>query len=222
MSGLGREPKSPAFSEYYRNPPDYDIYLSGSDQVWNPLAFSRCNPIYYLDIARWEDHGSRVEFCHLRSSARYLGGDETFLTRFDRISVRENDGTDHRTSDGKTPTGCGRSTFLLTRRLATGFGGQRWFQKNLNPFLPPGTFSYFDWFKEHILEKTRMRPVVIPTRAEDDQPEKGNTTTPVLTCEFTCPRGWWLPTPSTGLPFRSIWGFPSMPSFAKIRRSRGI
>jgi hypothetical protein len=161
------------FSEYYRNPPDYDIYLSGSDQVWNPLAFSRCNPIYYLDIAPL----GRPRVSYASSFAisevplRYLREMKRFLTRFDRISVRENDGARIvERLTGRRPPVVVDPTFLLTREDWLRVSGKSTMvpEEPYILFYRLGTFSYFDWFKEHILEKTRMRPVVIPIRAEDD------------------------------------------------------
>ena len=43
----GREYRSVA--ELYENPPTYDVYMVGSDQVWNPRMFSNIKP-YFLDF----------------------------------------------------------------------------------------------------------------------------------------------------------------------------
>ena len=82
------------FSDYYRNPPDYDIYLSGSDQVWNPISCGRCNPVYYLDFVpagrRRVSYAS--SFAVSEPPALSVREMKKFLLAFDRISVRETEG----------------------------------------------------------------------------------------------------------------------------------
>ena len=38
--------------DYYKNTPEFDFYVCGSDQIWNPNLYGRCNPIYFLDFVR--------------------------------------------------------------------------------------------------------------------------------------------------------------------------
>lgn len=39
-----------SYSELYRNPPIYDVYCVGSDQVWNPRCYTNLNP-YFVSFA---------------------------------------------------------------------------------------------------------------------------------------------------------------------------
>ena len=159
------------YTEYYKNPPDYDIYLSGSDQVWNPLAFSRCNPIYYLDFA--PEGRPRVSyassFAISEIPARYRCEAARLLKRFNAVSVRETEGADIVESlTGTRPPVVVDPTFLLT--------GDEWRTLAEHPapdepyilFYRLGKLPYFNAFKEHVLRTTGLKPVVIPTRPEDD------------------------------------------------------
>ena len=159
------------YTEYYKNPPDYDIYLSGSDQVWNPLAFSRCNPIYYLDFA--PEGRPRISYASSFAISeiprRYRREAARFLKRFNAISVRETEGADIVESlTGTRPPVVVDPTFLLT--------GDQWRQLAGHPapeepyilFYRLGKLSYYNTFKEQILKTTGLKPIVIPTRPEDD------------------------------------------------------
>ena len=75
------------------DPPEADVYLAGSDQIWNPLFPNGKDPAFYLDFVQ---HGVRASYAasfavdafpeELRTAtARYL-------RRFDHISLREPSG----------------------------------------------------------------------------------------------------------------------------------
>ena len=44
------------FVELQRNPPQADIFIAGSDQIWNPLFPNGKDPSYYMDFA---SHGTK-------------------------------------------------------------------------------------------------------------------------------------------------------------------
>ena len=46
---VGREYRS--VKSLYDDPPEYDVYITGSDQVWNPRMYSNIKP-YFFDFAR--------------------------------------------------------------------------------------------------------------------------------------------------------------------------
>ncbi|MBR2770118.1 MAG: polysaccharide pyruvyl transferase family protein [Solobacterium sp.] len=77
-----------------RNPPEEDIYVVGSDQVWNPgIVFSSAN---FLDFGR-EDAGRfsyAASFGKNRLSEEYAPKVKNYLSRFDGISVREESGVE--------------------------------------------------------------------------------------------------------------------------------
>lgn len=85
-----------SMDELYENAPDYDIYMTGSDQVWNPFAFSNIEP-YFLTFA---PKGKRKV-----SYAASLGVNEIpnklkdkyrqWLGNYDFISLREENGRNY-------------------------------------------------------------------------------------------------------------------------------
>lgn len=82
-----------SLDEIYDNPPIYDIYISGSDQIWNP-HMPIVNEPYFLTFA---PEGSRriayassfaVDSLDKRTEKQYA----EWLSRYSRISVRERSG----------------------------------------------------------------------------------------------------------------------------------
>jgi hypothetical protein len=83
-----------SFVELKESPPQADIYLTGSDQVWNPVHNHGLDPSFFLDYAN--DKAPRVAYAasigsdHIPESIReeMLG----LLKKYDRISTREASG----------------------------------------------------------------------------------------------------------------------------------
>lgn len=76
-------------NEIYNSPPEADIYLVGSDQVWNPeIHFS---PVYFLNfgssVIRRYSYSASIGLSSLPSE--YISIFQKYLARFDSISVRE-------------------------------------------------------------------------------------------------------------------------------------
>lgn len=80
-------------SELYQNPPEYDVYCAGSDQVWNPGCYTNINP-YFLTFA--PEGKKRISFAssfgvaHVPEDAK-----ENFrkgLNGLEHIGVREKTG----------------------------------------------------------------------------------------------------------------------------------
>lgn len=104
-------------SELFGNPPDYDAYCVGSDQVWNPRCYTNLDA-YFLNFAP----AGKLRFSYASSfgvknvpdSAR-----ETYarlLTQMDHISVRESSGVDLvRRLTGKEAELVADPTLLLNR-----------------------------------------------------------------------------------------------------------
>ena len=69
---------------------DYDVYMVGSDQVWNPRMGSNIKP-YFLDFAsegaRCVSYASSIGAAEISAGAFYLF--KTLLRRFSAIGVRE-------------------------------------------------------------------------------------------------------------------------------------
>ena len=91
----------PLTEKIYRNlqdlrqdPPSADVYIAGSDQIWNTFLPNGTDPAFYLDFGskdiRRESYAASFATSELRS------GTEDFvrnnLARFDKFSVREESG----------------------------------------------------------------------------------------------------------------------------------
>lgn len=79
--------------ELYQNPPQYDVYIAGSDQIWNPRSDTSIAP-YFLDFApenaKCISYASSFGVSELPGAAFYLF--KKLLKRFSAISVREKSG----------------------------------------------------------------------------------------------------------------------------------
>ena len=77
-----------------QDPPSADMYIAGSDQIWNTFFFFFSDPAFYLDFGpktiRRESYAASFATTQIKS------GMEDFvrknLSRFDKISVREESG----------------------------------------------------------------------------------------------------------------------------------
>ena len=85
------------FDELKKNPPEYSYYVTGSDQVWNPVIHGNKNdPGYFLDFV--PEGAKRIAY------APSMGVDKipeecekglgAFLEKFDALSIREKSGAD--------------------------------------------------------------------------------------------------------------------------------
>ena len=76
------------------NPPDADLYIAGSDQIWNTFFPNGTDPAFYLDFGpntiRRESYAASFATTQLKSGTE--GFVRTNLSRFDKISVREESG----------------------------------------------------------------------------------------------------------------------------------
>jgi polysaccharide pyruvyl transferase WcaK-like protein len=77
-----------------RNPPEADLYIVGSDQVWNTFYQNGRDPAFYLDFG--PESAKRISYAGSFSSKEvkpeYAEFVKQSLDRFDSISVREADG----------------------------------------------------------------------------------------------------------------------------------
>lgn len=106
-----------SYSELYNNPPQYDIYCVGSDQVWNPRCYTNLSP-YFLSFAPKEakkisyassfgvkklPENAKKQYCKLLQNLNY-------------ISVREKDGVNIvKEVSGKEAVNVADPTLLLTK-----------------------------------------------------------------------------------------------------------
>ena len=103
--------------ELKNNPPEADIYITGSDQVW---AGDLNNPniwIFYLDFG--DETAKRLSYAASFGFSYFPGKDEEkfkeLLNSFDAISVREANGVDICKKFGFEVSRCVDSTFLLKK-----------------------------------------------------------------------------------------------------------
>lgn len=99
------------------NPPAADLYIAGSDQIWNPNVSAGNNPAYFLDFG--DDTVRRASYA--ASFAAPTLSEEAAATiarrlkRLDHISVRESSGLDILSSLGYEGTQVVDPVFLLPR-----------------------------------------------------------------------------------------------------------
>ena len=80
-----------SIDELRKNPPSADLYIAGSDQIWNTTFSNGTDPAYYLDFG--PDEIRRESFAASFATEQIKPGTESFvkenLKRFDKITVRE-------------------------------------------------------------------------------------------------------------------------------------
>lgn len=83
------------YSELFNNPPKYDAYCVGSDQVWNPRCYTNLNP-YFLRFAPYNavkfSYASSFGVSTLPECAKAVYAE--CLSNIKNISVREKGGVD--------------------------------------------------------------------------------------------------------------------------------
>lgn len=83
-----------SLEELRSHPPAYDVYLSGSDQIWNPKIFpdGRFDPVFFGDFTE----GRKIAYAPSFGIPRIPDGMEEelkgYLSRFSALSVREEQG----------------------------------------------------------------------------------------------------------------------------------
>lgn len=79
----------------YDNPPDCDIFVCGSDQIWNPTFYEGPNKVYYLDFA-----GDKRKVAYAPSigvsdiEEKYHKDFAELVNKVDFLSVREKTGSE--------------------------------------------------------------------------------------------------------------------------------
>lgn len=99
------------------DPPEADLYIAGSDQIWNPRLSNGRDPAFYLDFG--PDHVRRASYAASFASRRLpvdsLHLIQHQLARLDHISVRESSGLDILSSIGYKGLQVVDPVFLLPR-----------------------------------------------------------------------------------------------------------
>ena len=82
-----------SFDELAAAPPEADLYLAGSDQIWNVFYEAGRDPAFYLDFVRKGQRASyAASFSYLDLSAADMERIGRSLRRFAAVSVRERQG----------------------------------------------------------------------------------------------------------------------------------
>ncbi len=88
--------KYPTYSSLKRAPLSYSQYVCGSDQIWNPTFYGKCNPAYYLAFVPNEKsktaYGPSIGISDLPDYAKE--DFKYYLSRFQNLSVREDRGVE--------------------------------------------------------------------------------------------------------------------------------
>ena len=82
------------YVDFYSNPPLYDGYVCGSDQIWNPYFTNGCDPVRFLDFV--PSRRRRIAYAPSigvdKIDGNYAADMKKYLSKMDNISVREKDG----------------------------------------------------------------------------------------------------------------------------------
>ena len=103
--------------EIYANPPQYDIHLVGSDQVWNLERGLQVPPFFFLPFL--SPSAKRISYAssfgNVEAAKKYKDEIISYLSLFDYRSVREQDAAQFLTKECNLPTVCVLDpTFLLS------------------------------------------------------------------------------------------------------------
>lgn len=81
-------------SELIENPPKADIYMTGSDQVWNTITCDKIDPVYFLSFLKGNE--KRVAYAASFGGNKVKDEDKAkisaLLKKYDKITIRENSG----------------------------------------------------------------------------------------------------------------------------------
>ena len=88
-------PHYKTFQEIERNPPKYDVYISGSDQIWNP-KFTCGDPTYMFGFVKGKANLMSLSssFACQELPENIKDSYKSLLARYQFLSVRENAGAD--------------------------------------------------------------------------------------------------------------------------------
>lgn len=82
-----------SFEELKANPPKADLYIAGSDQIWNPLFQNGKDPAFYLDFVKSGKRASyAASFAVSEFPPELREKTAQMLKKFDKISIREKSG----------------------------------------------------------------------------------------------------------------------------------
>ncbi len=102
--------------ELIDNPPAADIYMTGSDQVWNSVLCGEVDPVYFLSFLKGNE--KRVAYAASFGGNSVKDKDKAMMSellkKYDAVTVRENNGVKIAEELGVKATQVLDPTFLLT------------------------------------------------------------------------------------------------------------
>lgn len=153
-----------AYEDYLKNPPRYDVYLCGSDQIWNPNLYCD-NGFYFAGFAP----ESALKIAYASSiGVSYVNKQQAafmapLLNRLDVISTREEKGADIiNTISEKNATVVLDPTLLLEADDWAKVAAPRMIAEPYVFCYLFGERDYVETVKQHVREMTGMKVVSIP------------------------------------------------------------
>ena len=137
-------------TELAANPPSYDVYMAGSDQIWNPDLFV-FDYSYFLPFA--PEGAKKISYASSFGKASFAGKYATkcgkMLREFRHVSVRETSGVPIvKMLCGKDATVCLDPTFLLTKEqwmpLIENYQGKYKDKRYIVMYVMPGDTAVTD------------------------------------------------------------------------------
>lgn len=105
-----------SYDEIKNNPPKANVYLTGSDQVWNTSHNKGIEPVYYLDFVK---KGKKVAYAasigQKKIDPKYVDETRKLLSQYEAISVREKSAIELLNDIGINADAVLDPTLLLTR-----------------------------------------------------------------------------------------------------------
>ncbi len=104
-----------SFEELRANPPEADVYVAGSDQIWNTTFNNGIDPAFYLNFGT----AKKISYAASFATEKLRKGTESFvkemLDNFNEISVREESGINILKSTGHNGIVVVDPVFLLSQ-----------------------------------------------------------------------------------------------------------
>lgn len=137
--------------ELRQNPPEADIYIAGSDQIWNPTYLNGTDLGYYLDFG--QDSVKRVSYAASFGVDKISKQHQEFIShelkKFNLVSVREIEGVNILNDLGIHAELCVDPVFLLN---ASEWKNRLNIKENLKDYILLYDFSHDD---ENIMNYTK-------------------------------------------------------------------
>ena len=103
--------------ELIADPPKADVYLTGSDQVWNTITCDKIDPVFFMSFLI--NNEKRVAYAASFGGATVKDEDKELITellkKYSAITIRENSGIEIANSLGVSAKQVLDPTFLLTK-----------------------------------------------------------------------------------------------------------